>query len=89
MCNIPSFSLGGTCDEKGGSLSIDSIGGRCSQTRLALISSILGFATGLIIWLTTAKQMYGAVNLTTTGNTLSALYGAIGSLFSLQSYSPF
>lgn len=58
------------------------------QTRIAAISSpILGFVTGLTIWLCTAKSMYGKVNLTTTGSNLPALYGAIGSMFSPAIYS--
>lgn len=58
------------------------------QTRLAaIISPILGFLTGLTIWLCTAKAIYGTVNLTTTGSNLSALYGAIGSMFSPAIYS--
>ncbi|KAI1092403.1 Sodium:solute symporter family-domain-containing protein [Rostrohypoxylon terebratum] len=58
------------------------------QTKLAAIASpILGFATGLAIWLSTAKRLYGAVNLTTTEQGLPALYGACGSFFSPAIYS--
>ncbi|OTA60809.1 hypothetical protein K449DRAFT_415056 [Hypoxylon sp. EC38] len=58
------------------------------QTRLAaIISTILGFFTGLAIWLGTAKALYGAVNLTTTSQGLPALYGACGSFFSPALYS--
>ncbi|KAI1443393.1 Sodium:solute symporter family-domain-containing protein [Annulohypoxylon stygium] len=58
------------------------------QTKLAAITSpILGFATGLAIWLSTAKRLYGAVNLTTTEQGLPALYGACGSFFSPAIYS--
>jgi hypothetical protein len=58
------------------------------QTRLAaIISPILGFFTGLAIWLATAKSLYGEINLTTTGNGVPALYGAIGSFFSPALYS--
>ncbi|OOF93555.1 hypothetical protein ASPCADRAFT_508668 [Aspergillus carbonarius ITEM 5010] len=58
------------------------------QTRLAaILSPVLGFFTGLAIWLATAKSMYGAVNMTTTGEELPALYGAIGSFFSPALYS--
>ena len=58
------------------------------QTRLAaVVSPVLGFFTGLGIWLGTAKSMYGAVNMTTTQENYPALYGAIGSLFSPALYS--
>jgi hypothetical protein len=58
------------------------------QTRLAaILSPVLGFFTGLAIWLATAQSMYGAINLTTTGAGLPALYGAIGSFFSPALYS--
>lgn len=58
------------------------------QTRLAaILSPVLGFFTGLGIWLGTAKSIYGAVNMTTTANGVPALYGAIGSFFSPALYS--
>ncbi|KAK7432937.1 hypothetical protein QQZ08_000408 [Neonectria magnoliae] len=58
------------------------------QTQLAaVISPILGFFTGLGIWLGTAQAIYGQINMTTTGASLPALYGAIGSLFSPALYS--
>ncbi|KAI1101999.1 Sodium:solute symporter family-domain-containing protein [Jackrogersella minutella] len=58
------------------------------QTRLAaIISPILGFLTGLAIWLGTAKSLYGTINMATTGEGLPALYGACGSFFSPAIYS--
>ncbi|KAI2616642.1 Sodium:solute symporter family-domain-containing protein [Hypomontagnella submonticulosa] len=58
------------------------------QTRLALIlSPILGFFTGLAIWLGTAYALYGVINLQTTEAGLPALYGACGSFFSPAIYS--
>lgn len=58
------------------------------QTRLAaIISPILGFFTGLAIWLGTAYSLYGRVDLVTTGNGLPALYGATASFFSPGLYS--
>lgn len=58
------------------------------QTRLAaILSPVLGFFTGLGVWLGTAKSMYGAVNMTTTGMNYPALYGAIASFFSPAVYS--
>ncbi|KAL4786257.1 Sodium:solute symporter family-domain-containing protein [Aspergillus varians] len=58
------------------------------QTKLAaIISPVLGFFTGLAIWLGTAHALYGEVNMATTGEGLPALYGAIGSFFSPAIYS--
>ncbi|KAL4927076.1 sodium:solute symporter family protein [Aspergillus undulatus] len=58
------------------------------QTKLAaVVSPVLGFFTGLAIWLGTAHALYGEVNMTTTGEGLPALYGAIGSFFSPAIYS--
>ncbi|KAJ5692270.1 hypothetical protein N7462_001693 [Penicillium macrosclerotiorum] len=58
------------------------------QTRLAaIVSPILGFFTGLAVWLATAKSMYGAVNIDTTSNEYPALYAAIASFFSPALYS--
>ncbi|KAI8962412.1 Sodium:solute symporter family-domain-containing protein [Daldinia sp. FL1419] len=58
------------------------------QTRLAaILSPVLGFFTGLAIWLGTAKALYGTINLQTTEAGLPALYGACGSLFSPAIYS--
>lgn len=58
------------------------------QTRnAAIISPILGLATGIIIWLTTAKSIYGSITMVTTVKQAPALYGAIGSLFSPIVYS--
>ncbi|CAM1502334.1 Fc.00g043180.m01.CDS01 [Cosmosporella sp. VM-42] len=58
------------------------------QTRwAATISPILGFITGLTIWLGTAQSLYGTINLTTTEESLPALFGAIGSFFSPALYS--
>ncbi|KAL4920792.1 Sodium:solute symporter family-domain-containing protein [Aspergillus aurantiobrunneus] len=59
-----------------------------SQTKLAaIISPVLGFFTGLAVWLASAYSLYGEVNMTTTGEGLPALYGAIGSFFSPAIYS--
>lgn len=60
------------------------------QTKLAaVISPILGFLTGLAIWLSTAYHFYGSVSIETTSDyPLPALYGAIGSFFSPAVYSP-
>lgn len=58
------------------------------QTRLAaVVSPILGFFTGLAVWLATADSMYGGVNIDTTSNEYPALYAAIASFFSPALYS--
>lgn len=58
------------------------------QTRLAaIISPVLGFFTGLAVWLGTAYHFYGSVTIETTQTPLPALYGAIGSFFSPALYS--
>ncbi|KAJ5097393.1 hypothetical protein N7456_008114 [Penicillium angulare] len=58
------------------------------QTRLAaVVSPILGFFSGLAVWLATAKSMYGAINMETTSNEYPALYAAIASFFSPALYS--
>lgn len=62
--------------------------GWSGQTRLAaILAPVLGFLTGLAIWLSTAYHTYDEVTITTTGNPLPALYGAIGSFFSPALYS--
>ncbi|KAL7805032.1 hypothetical protein V8C44DRAFT_369074 [Trichoderma aethiopicum] len=62
--------------------------GWSKQTRLAAIASpILGFLTGLSVWLATAKSMYGTINIATTEASFPALYGAIASFFSPALYS--
>ncbi|KAF2439109.1 hypothetical protein P171DRAFT_131833 [Karstenula rhodostoma CBS 690.94] len=58
------------------------------QTRLAAVAApILGFFTGLAIWLGTAKALYGDVTMASTGMGLPALYGATASFFSPALYS--
>ncbi|KAF4124066.1 transporter [Geosmithia morbida] len=58
------------------------------QTRLAAIASpVLGFFSGLAVWLGTAYAIYGKVNMTTTEGSLPALFGAITSFFSPAIYS--
>ncbi|KAK8015210.1 sodium/solute symporter [Apiospora arundinis] len=58
------------------------------QTRTAaIVSPVLGFATGLAIWLGSAYALYGRVDMTTTGASLPALFGAIASFFSPGLYS--
>jgi hypothetical protein len=58
------------------------------QTRIAaIISPVLGFFTGLAVWLATTEYMYGTINITTTTNPYPALYAAIASFFTPALYS--
>lgn len=58
------------------------------QTRLAaIVSPILGFFTGLAVWLASAKSLVGAVDIAATSDEYPALYAAIASLFSPALYS--
>ncbi|KAF3017255.1 hypothetical protein E8E15_003079 [Penicillium rubens] len=57
-------------------------------TRIAaIISPVLGFFTGLAVWLATTQYMYGTINITTTTNPYPALYAAIASFFTPALYS--
>jgi len=53
----------------------------------AIISPILGFATGLGVWLGTASHFGGAVSVATTGEVLPCVYGTVASCFSPIIYS--
>ncbi|ERT01708.1 hypothetical protein HMPREF1624_00002 [Sporothrix schenckii ATCC 58251] len=58
------------------------------QTKTAaIVAPILGFLTGLGIWLGTAYSYYGAINMATTEGNLPALFGACGSFLSPLLYS--
>jgi len=58
------------------------------QTKLAaIISPLLGMATGMAVWLSSAHALYGEVTIATTLKSAPALYGSIGSLFSPVLYS--
>lgn len=58
------------------------------QTRIAaIISPVLGFFSGLAVWLATTKYMYGHIDITTTSNPYPALYAAIASFFTPALYS--
>lgn len=58
------------------------------QTRIAAIAApVLGFFTGLAVWLATTHYMYGTINITTTTNNYPALYAAIASFFTPALYS--
>lgn len=53
----------------------------------AILSPILGFGTGLGVWLGTAHAFYGEVSVQATGQVLPCLYGTIASALSPIPYS--
>lgn len=53
----------------------------------AILSPVLGFATGLGVWLGTAKAFYGEVSVQATGEVLPCVYGTIAAAFSPIPYS--
>lgn len=53
----------------------------------AIISPVLGLATGLAVWLGTASHFGGEVSVTTTGAVLPCMYGTVASCFSPIIYS--
>ncbi|KAJ6126603.1 hypothetical protein N7523_002215 [Penicillium sp. IBT 18751x] len=53
----------------------------------AIISPILGFGTGLGVWLGTAYHFGGAVSVASTGEVLPCVYGTVASCFSPIIYS--
>lgn len=53
----------------------------------AILAPVLGLATGLAVWLTTAHHFYGAVTVSSTGQVLPCVYGTVASAFSPIPYS--
>jgi Na+/proline symporter len=53
----------------------------------AILSPILGMATGIGVWLGTAQHFYGSVSVSTTGQILPCVYGTVGSALSPILYS--
>ncbi|KAJ5087022.1 hypothetical protein NUU61_008329 [Penicillium alfredii] len=53
----------------------------------AILSPILGLATGLAVWLGTAAHWGGEVSVATTGEILPCMYGTVASCFSPIVYS--
>ncbi|KAG2419119.1 hypothetical protein HFD88_002223 [Aspergillus terreus] len=53
----------------------------------AILSPILGLATGIGVWLGTAQHFYGSVSVSTTGQILPCVYGTVGSALSPILYS--
>jgi hypothetical protein len=58
------------------------------QTKLAaIVSPLLGMATGIAVWLGSASGLYGEVTIVSTGATLPCVYGTVASAFSPIIYS--
>ena len=53
----------------------------------AIISPLLGMATGIAVWLGSAYALYGSVTIATTGSTLPCMYGTVASAFSPLPYT--
>ncbi|PYI11035.1 hypothetical protein BO78DRAFT_448624 [Aspergillus sclerotiicarbonarius CBS 121057] len=53
----------------------------------AILAPILGMATGIGVWLGTARHFYGAVSVSSTGEILPCVYGTVASAFSPIVYS--
>lgn len=54
----------------------------------AIISPLLGMATGIASWLGSAYALYGSVTIATTGQTVPCVWGTVVSAFSPLVYSP-
>lgn len=53
----------------------------------AVVSPLLGMATGLAVWLATAKAFYGTITVASTGGMLPCVYGTAASALSPALYS--
>jgi urea-proton symporter len=53
----------------------------------AVISPLLGMATGIAVWLGSAHALYGEISVTSTGKTLPCVYGTTASALSPALYS--
>jgi len=53
----------------------------------AIISPLLGMATGIAVWLGSAHAFYGEVTVATTGDTLPCVYGTVASALSPIPYT--
>lgn len=53
----------------------------------AILSPVLGIATGIGVWLGTAQHFYGSVSVSATGGLLPCVYGTVASAFSPILYS--
>lgn len=52
------------------------------STLAAVVSPLLGMATGIAVWLGSAYALYGGVSVATTGQSLPCVYGTVASAFS-------
>jgi urea-proton symporter len=58
------------------------------QSRAAAVTSpLLGLATGLAVWLGSARTLYGSISVSSTGATLPCVYGTTASALSPALYS--
>ncbi|CAN8103255.1 unnamed protein product [Discula destructiva] len=58
------------------------------QSRVAaIVSPVLGLATGLAVWLGSASALYGEISVKATGQSLPCVYGTVASAFSPAVYS--
>jgi hypothetical protein len=53
----------------------------------AIISPLLGMATGIAVWLGTAYALYGTVTIATTGSTVPCVWGTVASALSPIPYT--
>lgn len=53
----------------------------------AVISPLLGLATGIAVWLGSASALFGEITVSSTGQTLPCVYGTVASAFSPGVYS--
>ncbi|KAE8420280.1 Sodium:solute symporter family-domain-containing protein [Aspergillus pseudocaelatus] len=60
---------------------------RRQSTAAAILSPVLGMATGIGVWLGTAQHFYGSVSVSATGQILPCVYGTVASAFSPILYS--
>ncbi|KAE8166927.1 Sodium:solute symporter family-domain-containing protein [Aspergillus tamarii] len=60
---------------------------RRQSTAAAILSPVLGLATGIGVWLGTAQHFYGSVSVSATGQILPCVYGTVASAFSPIVYS--
>ncbi|KAE8155149.1 Sodium:solute symporter family-domain-containing protein [Aspergillus avenaceus] len=60
---------------------------RRQNTAAAILSPVLGMATGIGVWLGTAQHFYGSVSVAATGQILPCVYGTVASAFSPILYS--
>ena len=57
------------------------------STVAAIVSPLLGMATGIAVWLGTAHAFSGEISVASTGGTLPCVYGTVASAFSPAVYS--